>query len=118
MGNDGGAFVSDDVRLHILKRKIQEEQQIRIKSNLKKSEGGWGAGYASQDGKSVVGAAHGIDEMIKMASKQTTKFSDDGSKPPGYKTEEEIILQELKAEADAAKATAAAANGRNPARPS
>jgi hypothetical protein len=111
VGDDGIAFVTDDVRLHILKRKIAEEKQIRIQSNLKKSEGGWGAGYASANGKSVVGAAHGIEEMIKMANRQTklNKFSDDDIKPPGYKTEEEIILEELKAEADAAKAEAAAA---------
>jgi hypothetical protein len=111
VGDDGIAFVTDNVRLHILKRKIAEEKQIRIQSNLKKSEGGWGAGYASANGKSVVGAAHGIEEMIKMANLQTklNKFSDDDIKPPGYKTEEEIILEELKAEADATKAEAAAA---------
>jgi hypothetical protein len=114
VGDNGIAFVTDDVRLHILKRKIAEEKQIRIQSNLKKSEGGWGAGYASANGKSVVGAAHGIEEMIKMANIQTKldKFSDDGSKPPGYKTEEQIILEELKAEADAEKAEAAR-NSRN-----
>jgi len=114
IGDNGEtAFVTDDVRLQILKRKIAEEKNIRIQSNLKKSEGGFGGGYASKDGRSVVGAAHGIEEMIKMANinstRTTTKFSDDGRKGNG-KTKEEIILEELKAEADAEKAARAVAN--------
>ena len=94
----------DGVRLQILQRKIKEERQVRIQSNLKKSEGGFGAGYASKDGKSVVGASHGIEEMIKMAQIQTQRFSDDDSKPPGHKSQEQIILEELQAEMDATKA--------------
>jgi len=113
VGDAGVAFVTDDVRLYILKRKIEEEKQIRIRSNLKKSEGGFGAGYTSQNGKSVVGASHGIEEMIKMANIQTNKFSDDDSKPPGHKTQEEIILEELKAESDAAKAVATSDRNNN-----
>mmetsp|Transcript_279 Transcript_279/g.708 ORF Transcript_279/g.708 Transcript_279/m.708 type:complete len:627 (+) Transcript_279:81-1961(+) len=101
------AFVTDNVRLLVLKRRIDAENRIRIQSNLKKSEGGFGAGYASKDGKSVVGAAHGIDEMIKMANIQTKKFSDHGR---AGKSIQETILEELKAEADAEKAARAAAN--------
>jgi len=113
VGDAGVAFVTDDVRLYILKRKIEEEKKIRIRSNLKKSEGGFGAGYTSQNGKSVVGASHGIEEMIKMANIQTNKFSDDFSRPSGHKTQEEIILEELKAESDAAKAVATSDRNNN-----
>mmetsp|Transcript_26935 Transcript_26935/g.74033 ORF Transcript_26935/g.74033 Transcript_26935/m.74033 type:complete len:578 (-) Transcript_26935:166-1899(-) len=107
VGDNKVGFVTDEVRFQVLKRRIDEENRIRIQSNLKKSEGGFGGGYASKDGKNVVGAAHGIDEMIKMANLQTKKFSDDGR---NEKTREEIILEELKAQAEAEKAAKAAAN--------
>lgn len=107
VGDDTVAFVTDEVRHEILKARMAKERHVQITSNLAKAEGGWGAGYASKDGRAVVGAAHGIDEMIKMAQLRKSKFSDDGDiNPPGYKTEEEIILEELKAEAEAAKAAA------------
>jgi len=106
VGDNGQAgFISDEVKLDVLKRRMAEEQRVRIQSNLKKSQGGFGGGYASKDGRSVVGAAHGIEEMIKMANKcgsKTSKFSDDGV--PYQKTQEELILEELKMEADAEKA--------------
>jgi hypothetical protein len=110
IGDDKVAFVTDEVRHQILKNRIEAERQIQIKSNLAKAENGFGAGYGSRDGKSVVGAAHGIEEMIKMANLQKKKFTDDQdtTKPPGYKSEEEIILEELRAEAEAAKKAAAA----------
>eukprot|EP00536_Pseudo-nitzschia_multiseries_P005949 jgi/Psemu1/296060/fgenesh1_pm.121_\ len=107
IGDDKIAFVTDEVRFHVLKRRIQQQNRMRIQSNLKDSACGFGAGYASKDGKNVVGAAHGIDEMIKMANLQTKRFSDKGSKG---KTPEELILEELKAEAEAEKAALAAAN--------
>jgi hypothetical protein len=111
IGDDKVAFITDEVRHHILKQKIAEQKRIQIKSNLAKAENGFGAGYNAKDGKSVVGAAHGIEEMIKMAKMQKQSFSDDAAaKPPGYKTEEERILEELQAEADAAKAAEAAAS--------
>jgi len=87
-------FVTDDARLVILQRKMAEEKRVRSQSNLKKSGGGFGGGYASKDGRSVVGAAHGIEEMIKMANKhasKTGKFSDDGLPP--QKNQEELILE-------------------------
>jgi hypothetical protein len=108
VGDDQVAFVTDEVRHHILKQRIERERQIQIKSNLAKAENGFGAGYSASDGKSVVGAAHGIEEMIKMANIQKKSFSDDNTRPPGYKTEEEKILEELQAEAEAAKAASEA----------
>jgi ENTH domain len=76
-------FVTDEVRLHILRRRVEEEiaAQTRLKSNLQKPEGGFGSGYSSKDGKSVVGAAHGIDEMIKMAQREKDRFVDGASQP-------------------------------------
>jgi ENTH domain len=76
-------FVTDEVRLHILRRRVEEEAaaQTRLKSNLQKPEGGFGSGYSSKDGKSVVGAAHGIDEMIKMAQREKNRFVDGASQP-------------------------------------
>lgn len=107
VGDDTVAFYTDEVRFQVLKRRMEAERTIHIQSNLQKSEGGFGAGYASKDGRAVVGAAHGIEEMIKMANLRTTKFSDDSA--PRCKTQEEIILEELKAQADAEKKAAAAA---------
>ena len=113
--NNEIAFVSDEVRHQILKKRMEKERQvqIQIKSNLAKAENGWGAGYNSQDGRSVVGAAHGIDAMIAMAkmnveaTSQKT-FSDDKNNDnmpseTALKAQEELrILEELKAEAEAA----------------
>ena len=104
-------FVTDEVRHQMLQKRMAEERKIHIQSNLKKAEGGFGAGYASKDGRAVVGAAHGIEEMIKMANisgKTGSKFTDDGK--PREKTKEELILEELKAEADAEKAKKGTAN--------
>ena len=91
---------------------MEKERQIQIKSNLAKAENGWGAGYNSQDGRSVVGAAHGIDEMIRMAkinvktSQSTFRDETNGDNTPSestIKAQEELrILEELKAEAEAA----------------
>jgi ENTH domain len=96
IGDDKIAFITDEVRHIILKKKIEQQQRIEIKSNLAKSEGGWGAGYMAKDGKNVVGAAHGIEEMIKMAQREKSKFSDGGISFPSA---EEKILQELAEEA-------------------
>ena len=83
IGNDRVAFVSDDVRHFMLKKRIQEQYKLHTKSNLVKESGGFGAGYASKDGKSVVGAAHGLEEMIKQAEIANRKFTDTG-KSGGY----------------------------------
>lgn len=78
IGNDRVAFVSDDVRHFMLKKRIQEQYHLNTKSNLVKDAGGFGAGYESKDGKSVVGAAHGLEEMIKQAEIANRKFTDEG----------------------------------------
>lgn len=74
------SFVSDDARLRYLKKKMEHEKLMEQRSNLAKANDGFGAGYMSRDGKSVVGAAHGIDEMIRQAQKESQKFTDSGTK--------------------------------------
>lgn len=111
IGDDKIAFITDDVRHFILKQRIEEQQRIHIKSNLAKSEGGFGGGYNAKDGRNVVGAAHGIEEMIKMAQLEKKKFSDD-SKNSGMTPEEKILMElaaEAKMEKERAEAEAAAA---------
>ena len=105
VGTNKVGFITDEVRLHVLQKRMEAQQKLELKSNLAKAEGGFGGGYNAADGKTVVGAAHGIEEMMKMASKQKKKFSDDG---PTGETEEEKILKELMAEAAAAKKEAEA----------
>ena len=96
IGDDKVAFITDDVRHWILQKRIEQQAQIEIKSNLAKSEGGFGGGYMTNDGKSVVGAAHGIEEMIKMAKQKKQGFTDDGISGP---SKEDRILADLAAEA-------------------
>lgn len=96
IGDDKVAFITDDVRHYILRKRIEQQERVEIKSNLARSEGGFGGGYMTKDGKSVVGAAHGIEEMIKMAQREKKKFSDSGL---SGESPEEKILQELLAEA-------------------
>ena len=110
IGDDKVAFITDEVRHHILKKKIEQQAQIEIKSNLKKSEGGFGGGYMATDGKSVVGAAHGIEEMLKMANRGKKKFSDDGDTGP---SPEDKILEDLAAQAKREKEEAARAAAQN-----
>lgn len=112
IGDNRVAFVTDEVRHHILQKKIQEQQRIDLKSNLAKSAGGFGGGYNSKDGKSVVGAAHGIAEMIKMAEiskRGQQQYCDEGQRQDYRAPEEDAILAELAAEHRAAQAEAAAA---------
>ena len=78
VGSDKVGFVSDDVRHFMLKKRIEEQYKLQTKSNLVKEAGGFGAGYASKDGKNVVGAAHGLEEMIKQAEIANRKFTDNG----------------------------------------
>lgn len=78
VGSEKVAFLSDDVRHYMLKKRIQEQYVCQTKSNLASAEGGFGSGYASKDGKMVVGAAHGLEEMMKQAERATKKFSDEG----------------------------------------
>lgn len=71
------AYASDEVRLRMLKADMARQTGKATKSNLKKAEGGFGSGYNSTKGGSIVGAAHGIDEMLAMAKREKKKFSDD-----------------------------------------
>jgi ENTH domain len=71
------AFITDEVRLERLRRRMQEEQTIRTRSNLAKASDGFGSGYMAANGKTVVGAAHGIEEMIKQKQKEEQRFSDE-----------------------------------------
>jgi hypothetical protein len=75
--NEEVAFATDEVRLYALKKRMEEQQKQQIKSNLAKADGGFGGGYSSKDGKMVVGAAHGIEEMIRQAQKEQRQFSDE-----------------------------------------
>ncbi|CAJ1969430.1 unnamed protein product [Cylindrotheca closterium] len=102
VGNNKVGFITDEVRLLILQKRIEKQNQINLKSNLAKAEGGFGGGYNAADGKSVVGAAHGIEEMMKMAKQQKKKFSDEGIAQVG-EPEDERILRELMEEANAVK---------------
>jgi ENTH domain len=74
------AFVTDELRLEQLKKRMQEEQAIITRSNLAKASDGFGSGYMSANGKTVVGAAHGIEEMIKQKQKEEQRFSDESSR--------------------------------------
>ena len=76
------AYLSDEQRLRILKDEMSRKLgavgggtpgQL---SNLKKAEGGFGSGLNSRDGKTVVGAAHGIDEMLAMAERERRRYTD------------------------------------------
>jgi hypothetical protein len=77
------AFCSDEVRHTALQKRIQHQAAMEIKSNLAKADNGFGSGYNAADGKLVVGAAHSLEEMIKeaerIAAKEKSKFSDDGT---------------------------------------
>lgn len=81
VGDGRAAFASDEVRLYALKKKMEHQHMIQIKSNLAKADNGFGSGYNSRDGKAVVGAAHGLDEMIRVAQEKEKrakmKFTDD-----------------------------------------
>ena len=77
------AFVTDEARLAILQRRMEQERQVTLKSNLAKSDSAFGSGYNSKDGKAVVGAAHSLEEMIKDAQKKEQaakqRFTDEPS---------------------------------------
>lgn len=82
VGDDKVAFATDEVRLYILKKRLEEQKLMHIKSNLVEERGGFGSGYNAKDGKTVVGAAHSLEEMMARAKraeqKEKNKFSDDG----------------------------------------
>jgi len=71
------AYASDEVRLRMLKADMARQAGKATKSNLKKAESGFGSGFNSASGGTVVGAAHGIDEMLAMAKREKKKYSDE-----------------------------------------
>lgn len=64
-------LLSEQERFRQLQQTVQHQEQMQLKSNLKMANNGFGGGYSSQDGKAVVGAAHGLEEMQKMAERAT-----------------------------------------------
>lgn len=72
------AYMSDQARLQYVQKRMEMDLpgQAR-KSNLAKSDSAFGGGYSASAGKGgVVGAAHGIEEMIKAASREQRRFTD------------------------------------------
>jgi hypothetical protein len=57
---DKVAFVSDEVRHYMLRKRMEEHALLHTRSNLVKSSGGFGSGYNSTNGQTVVGAAHSM----------------------------------------------------------
>lgn len=86
-------FVTDEARLEILKRRMEQERINIQKSNLAKSSSAFGSGYTGRDGKNVVGAAHGLDEMIKQARREKQKFSDEAYQAPGSENAAALAAQ-------------------------
>ena len=70
-------FCTDEMRLQVLQRTIQQQQQLKSNLVAQVSRDGFGGGYVSKDGKSVVGAAHSLEEMMQHAARQENKFTDD-----------------------------------------
>jgi ENTH domain len=73
------AFCTDEVRLEQLKKRMHEQQTVMTRSNLAKASDGFGSGYMAANGKTVVGAAHGIEEMLRQQQKEEQRFSDEAS---------------------------------------
>lgn len=71
-------FVSDDVRHYLLQKRMKEHELVLTRSNLKKEVGGFGSGFNSANGQTVVGAAHGLEEMLARAEREERKFSETG----------------------------------------
>ena len=78
IGDDRVAYASDEVRLFMLKKRMKEQEMTFPKSNLTKAQGGFGSGYQTTNGQTVVGAAHSLDEMIARAEREKKKYTDDG----------------------------------------
>lgn len=71
------AFCTDEARWRYLQRRMQEQQSVQRRSNLAKASDGFGSGYMAANGKTVVGAAHGIEEMLRQQKKEEDRFTDD-----------------------------------------
>jgi hypothetical protein len=66
-------FVSDEVRKATLEEQLKQRHSVQIKSSLK--DGGHG-GFGSASRQTVVGAAHSMEEMIKMARQSKAGYRD------------------------------------------
>jgi ENTH domain len=78
-------FVSDEMRHYMLQKRMKEQSLQLTRSNLVKSEGGFGAGFNAANGQTVVGAAHTYEEMLARAERESRKFTETGPihyKPP------------------------------------
>jgi hypothetical protein len=71
------AFCTDEMRFQKLKEQIERQHAMQIRSNLAKASDGFGSGYNAANGQMVVGAAHGLEEMMAQQRKQEQKFRDD-----------------------------------------
>lgn len=78
VGGNDIAFISDDVRHNMLQRRMEVQLGMRTKSNLSKASDGFGGGFSSTSGKQVVGAAHGIEEMVAASKREKKRYTDDG----------------------------------------
>ena len=76
------AYMSDEARFRYLQRKMQIDRGMVRRSNLAKADSAFGGGYSAAGGdggggsSSVVGAAHGIEEMIRAAEREQRRFTD------------------------------------------
>lgn len=64
------AFATDEQRLQYLQQRMQLQERMKQKSNLAKADNGFGGGYSSRDGQSIVGASHSLEEMIEIARRK------------------------------------------------
>lgn len=64
------AFATDEQRLYWLQQRMQHQQHMQQKSNLAKADNGFGGGYSSRDGQSIVGASHSLEEMMEIARRK------------------------------------------------
>jgi hypothetical protein len=64
------AFATDAQRLQYLQQRMQLQERMQQKSNLAKADNGFGGGYSSRDGQSIVGASHSLEEMMEIARRK------------------------------------------------
>lgn len=71
------AFCTDEMRYQKLKEQMERQHAMQMRSNLAKASDGFGSGYNAANGQMVVGAAHGLEEMLAQQQKHEQKFRDD-----------------------------------------
>lgn len=71
------AFCTDEMRYQKLKEQMERQHAMQVRSNLAKASDGFGSGYNAANGQMVVGAAHGLEEMLAKQQRQEQKFRDD-----------------------------------------